>query len=454
MNNKEKSQHDKPFWKRPVLIVTILVLLVLVAGTFFAISYAESKIEERVKTELNKEFAPDSEWEIGEVEVSLIPLGVRLTNIQLIHNIPFQDQQFEKTSDALRNFTAESIEVSGLSLGMIFSDDEYKAGKIEIRSPVIEILYRQEKEIETGGAGDMDQEFELDEFELINATINVFKYRADDEPSSEIAGLNISMMDITYSESVNSLSELASYYTLSLESITHKMQDENYQLELGRVEFSSANNELQIESTKLRPLLSLQELSAKLGEQVDHMDVGSGPIKVHNLDLNKLSVDNTLAAGFVEIDSLKLYIARDKNFPQKERTESKLLNVAFKNLDFTVDIDSVRWTNGVVSYEETKEGLEQSGRVYFEEVDLKIRNLQNSDMEKPITIEAQTLFMNESMLNVDFMFTLEDNGRHTVEGELAPIDLEVINEVVEPLAFIRISDGRVNRLTFEFEATD
>lgn len=454
MNNKNKSHHEKPFWKRPVPVTIFVIVILLVAGSFYLMSYAESMIEDRVVTELNKEFSPDSEWEIGEVDVQLFPLGVSLYDIRLNHTTPFQDQQFEKVSDALRDFTAESIKVSGLSLKMLFSNDEYKAGRIEINSPTIGVLYRQEKEIDTGGTGEMDQEFELDEFDLINATIEVYKYRADNEPSSEIAGLNISLADISYSESVKSLNELVSYYALSLESITHKMQDDNYQLELGRLEFSSSNNVLEIQHTKLRPLLSLQELSAKLGEQTDHMDVVSGPIKVHKLDSDKWADINTLAAGLIEIDGLKLYISRDKNFPKKERTEKELLNVAFRNLDFDMDVDSVHWTNGVVSYEETEEGLEQSGRVYFEEIDLKISGLQNRDVNNPISIDAQTLFMNEAMLNVKFLFTLEENGRHTIEGDLAPIELDVINEVIVPLAFVRIDDGRVDQLTFEFEATD
>lgn len=455
MNNKTKSHHEKPFWKRPIPVtVIVLILIALIAGSLYLISYGESKIEERVLTELNKEFSPDSEWKIGEVDVQLIPPGVTLHDIRLNHTTPFKEQQLEKPTDALRDFSAESIEVSGLSLSMLFSEDEYELGKIHINSPRIGVLYRQEKDIETEGQGEINQEFELDEFELINASVEVYEYRADDEPSSEIEGLNISLADITYSESAKSLNDLVSYYALSLESITHKMQDDNYQLELEKIELDSSSRSLEIRNSKLKPLLSLQELSEKLGEQVDMFDIVSGPIKVHELEPNDWADINTLTAGLLEIEGLRLYISRDKNFPKKERSEKKLINNAFRDLDFDVDIDSVTWVNGLVSYEETEEGQEQSGRVHFNEIDLTVRDLQNREPEKPIIVDAQTLFMDESSLNVNFSFTLEDNGRHTVEGELAPIDLEVINSVTEPLAFIRISDGKVDRLTFEFEATD
>ncbi|MEX0660226.1 MAG: hypothetical protein WEA58_05415 [Balneolaceae bacterium] len=451
----KNSDKKKPFWKRPIPItVTVLLLIALVMGLFYLVSYGESKIEERVISELNNQFSPDSEWEIGEIDVRLFPMGVMLQDIELNHTTPFQDQRFEKTTDALRNFSAESIEISGIKLGMLFSEDKYEIGTIHINSPQIDVLYRQGKEIETEGSDRGDQEFELGEFEIRNATINVYKYRADDEPSSEIEGLNLAVMDITYSETAETLDELVSYYAINLESITHKMQDDNYQLEFGNIEFDSSNNDLEISTTKLRPLLSLQELSSKMGERLDHFDVVSGPIKIHDLEPNQWTVNNILKAGFVEIDGLRLYISKDKNFPQGERSQKKLLNVAFHDLDFAVDMDSVSWTNGLVSYEETEEDQERSGRVFFDEIDLQIVDLQNRDTDSPITINAETMFMEESMLNVDFSFSLDDNGRQTIQGELAPIDLEIINPVIEPLAFIRISDGRAERLTFEFEASD
>ncbi len=454
MNNKSESP-QKPFYKRPVPIIAIVLFIALIAGTLYLIDNAESMIEDRILTELNKEFSPDSEWEIDRVDLRLFPLGLTLHDIRLIHNTPFQEQQFEKPTDALRDFWAESIEISGVNLRMLLSDDdEYKLSKIHINSPEIGVLFRPGVEIETDDSEGRDEEFNLDEFEIRNAMINVYEYRADENPTTEVKGLNLAFMDITYSETVNSIDDLVGYYALQLESFSHKLQDDSYSLELENIEFDNANNDLKIRSGKLRPLLTLQELSEKVGEEVDHFDVVSGPITIFDIDPEKFRGQNTLKAGSVEIDGLRMYISRDKNFPEKERTESTLPNVAFRNLEYAVEIDSVIWKNGLISYEEIEEGQEEGGRVFFKDIDIKIMELQNRNLDQPINVDASTKFMDESMLNVDFMFTLDEDGRHTVKGELASIDLTTINQVLEPLAFIRISDGKAHGLTFEFEAND
>ena len=452
------TEQSPPFWQRHrkgIIIISVL-FLVFAAGGFFLYNSAEKMLEDRFLQAIDEPLGPDREWVYDDIDVGIFPPRLTIYGLKIRNLVPFEDQRLEREADAVRDFRAEQIEVKSVGFGDLIRSAELHIGSVMVHSPEIAVLFRPTTDIDFQNGGDQVLEkITVSELEIINGNIDVFAYRADQESVADIKGMNLFIDDFTYQDSNRLLRDWAPYFSVQLESLSAKFPDETYQVKIGQTSYDSNDQKLRINNGKLMPLLSPQELPEKIGEEVDHFDIESGAIEIHGVDADSWIESRLLHADYATLDSLQLRISRDKNYPDKERTKRPLPAVMLKNFPYSVALDSIRWTNGLISYRQWKEGQDQYGEVTFNEIDLAMKNIQNRDESEPVTAVAKTKLMDKSDFEVDFSFMMDDSGKHDISGRLSSMDLTAFNSVFSPLAFMKIQDDAVlDYLEFDFRAND
>ena len=454
----QHTEQSPPFWQRhrKGIIISSVLLLVFLAGGVFLYNSAEKMIEDRFLKAINEPLGPDREWVYEDIDIRFFPPGIHIRGLEINNLVPFEDQRLNSEVDAIRYFRAEEIEVKSVGIGNLIRSSELNIGSVFVHSPEIGVLFRPGADIDfqNGEEQNLDK-ITISEIEILNGSVDVYAYRADENSSADIKEMNLYVQDFMHQESNQLIREWAPYFSVQLQSLSVRVADDNYRAELGKTEYNSEDKTLIIHEGKLRPLLTPQELAEKVDEEIDQFDIESGPVEIHGLDGDRWIESRLLHADYATIDGLELRISRDKNFPDKERTERTLTPVQLKELPYSVALDSLRWTNGLISYREWEEGQDEYGEVTFNEIDILMRDLQNRDESEPVLVTAQTKLMEEGNLEVDFTFTMDDLGTHEVSGQLNSMDLTALNKVFTPLAFMKVQDdAMLDYMTFEFRADD
>lgn len=454
----QHTEQSPPFWQRHKkgVIISLILLIIVVAGGIFLYNSAEKMVEDRFVTAINEPLGPDREWVYEDIDIKFFPPGINIRGLEISNLVPFEDQRLNSEADAIRYFRAEEIEVKSVGIGSLIRSSELNIGSVFVDSPEIGVLFRPNADIDfqNGEEQDLDK-ITVSEIEIINGNVDVYAYRADENSSANIKGMDLFVQDFVHRESNRLIREWAPYFSAQLQSLSVQIADEAYRAELGATEYNSRDKTLKIGAGKLRPLLTPQELAEKVGEEIDHFDIEYGSMEIHGLDGDRWIESRLLHADYANIDGLELRISRDKNFPDKVRTEDPLPAVKLKELPYSVALDSLRWTNGLISYREWEEEQDEYGEVTFNEIDLIVWDIQNRDENESITVTAQTKLMDEGDLEVNFSFIMDDSGTHEVSGQLSSMDLTELNKVFSPLAFMEVQDGGVlDYMTFDFRADD
>jgi hypothetical protein len=126
---------------------------------------------------------------------------------------------------------------------------------------------------------------------------------------------------------------------------------------------------------------------------------------------------------------------------------------------FPVSIKKVIIKNGYVAYKEKGAVSEQTGTVFFSNINGTIMNVTNiKDViikNNMLLLNAKALFMGVCNLQTTWKLPLNTaNGAFTVTGTGGGFNAEALNAITEPLGMVSIKKGQVNNITFDISGTD
>src|SRR5690606_9981212 len=109
--------------------------------------------------------------------------------------------------------------------------------------------------------------------------------------------------------------------------------------------------------------------------------------------------------------------------------------------------------------EERVAGASESGHINFINLSAAFYNITNDSLRlaegAAIKGNAQAFLMGAGRINAYFNLPIADGSNtHNIEGSLSPMDLEALNPMIQPVAFIEIESGKANNLTFEAQVNE
>lgn len=421
-----------------VLIVVILVLINFVA---------EPYLSDTLKSEFEALSDGDATLNIADLNIGVFPPSVTISGISVSRG-PDATNRLE--GHPVLNSTIESASLSGISLWDFAFQNELEINKVIISGADIHVSRGLTERFErTQEPANRSRNVLISSFRI--DALSLTMHREDlSEVQSRVSGVNITVNELNLSSGELPAEERLESIIADIDSISHTTDNAFYTAEAYRLSFNSETGLIAVDGFNLNPLLSARAMPAEIGHETDHLDIQTGRIELSDFETEAWLHDQRITAGNLTILEPRVMISRDKNPPDKPEKTRPLLNSVFANLPTLVSIDTLDIQNGYISYREWQEAQDSSGTVFFDSVDVEMTNLQNLNQNENIYAKATTQFMNQAELNVQFEFTLFDNGAQTITGEMGGFNLTALNPVLAPLAFVRIERGELQSLEFDF----
>jgi len=110
-----------------------------------------------------------------------------------------------------------------------------------------------------------------------------------------------------------------------------------------------------------------------------------------------------------------------------------------------------------VTYEEFPEKGYHPGYITFEKLNATLDHLTNRDHYpdyKQATLKASTYVMGKGLLNAEFSLPYGKSQIYNAKGGLDNFSLYRLNPMLENVAFMSVTSGKLNHLAFNFDYTD
>lgn len=453
MPNQTKQEKGSIFREKKWVIPLIAVLCLGIVA-FIAVNRISSVAEQQLLGFANQQLAPNAQVEIDNLTLGLLPMRIELEGIRLVHAAPFEDQVPLKPVDTIRQFEVKKAELRGLSLFKFITGNGWNFGSLSVDGLQLAIVPTSDDRLTDSAPIHDSPGITISEVKINNAMLSTYPERDSPEVNYLAEGINLNIFNVDVQEPNKPLYSYFEDFSFEVLSLYHKSDDDLYSFLGQNIRVDSIEKTVEIEYFQALPLLNALEISAETGFALDVYNIVGGPYRIENFEISTWLESGDIIAGYATFEGLEIIINREKSYPRRPRENRMLINQKFKELPFTVHVDSVLWSDGVVSYSEQFSDLNRKGTLTFSDLNLNIKSLQNRSETEVIPVSATTKFMDKADLSIDFEFYASARANHTVNATLGYMDLKDVNSVLEPLVYMRAADGALSSLVVTFTADD
>lgn len=239
----------------------------------------------------------------------------------------------------------------------------------------------------------------------------------------------------------------------SIQNFTYPLPGDLYILNFDSLTFDTKPETLVLQNLQLTTLPSKDEIGSITGEETEWFDISLNQLELYGIDIGAMLKDSAIIFRKAVLAKLDAHIFRDKRPPFPEKPDTRLPMEMLENLPVHFHSDSVLITGSNVVYEELGEESTETGWVSFNNLYATVYNLStlSDSVNGPTAMSAQAMVMNQALLQAEFIFPNDKHSsQYKASGNLAPISFAAFNSITKPAAFIRINDGMLNRLDFDF----
>lgn len=425
---------------RLTLIILLSVTVVLVVSVGILSYYAQDKAESILKS---------LEVKTSSIQVNLFTRSITISDLEWTYST-------DSLLEAPHHFQAKDIQVKGVSLYQLLRHKKLHINDLFVDDGVIFYNNKLQRDVQKSPKKESKlNSISIGVVRLKNITTNI---SYDTLP--EYAGvISLTFHDLALTD-INKASDLSRYQLNSIEGnitgIRLHEKESMYNTSIARLYINSDKHQVTIDSVYLIPIYSKHDFSRKLGKQVDRFSASFPKISITGLIFNKLR-DSLFTASVVHIASAELHVYRDKRLPFIKKEDTPLPMALIRSLSFGAAIDTVRITNAKITYEEFPEKGFETGHVTFERLNATLDHISNRgdySNYKQSTLIVSAKIMEEGVINAEFSLPYGEPQIYNAKGNIKNLELNRLNPILENLAFISITSGMLNQLTFSFDYND
>ncbi len=423
-------------------IVIIVAVILVIAGTVI--------IERYIEKELRNLEVGDYKIQVRQSQASILKREIEVNDV-VVEN---------KTGGVTLKIPA--VKVSGISILPMLFRDQLIVNRIIVEEPDVIILQQEtDGDDESREAVPAEQETEIDFLMVKKLEIGSADFLIQNETDQKMdtvfsiqAGVDI------WNFRINSDSERLTYNNHSAERFQMKLQQglfnipgDLYRLELGSVELDSDQAVMELKNLALKSLHPKFEIWKQTGAQTDWIDIVIPSIRFHGIDIQASISDTAVIFRKALLEEMNANVFRNKKPPFPEKPDTKLPMELIESLPIGIHADSILVQNSNVTYEELAEESSETGVVTFNQLYASIYNLSNMDslITGQTGMAARARLMNNGLIEADFIFPNSQVPQpYRVTGKLTPTNIAEFNPILVPSAFVRVDEGQIKRLEFDF----
>ncbi len=439
----------------------LLIFLAIVQVVVYL--YADVALSARLKRTVKERSNGLYTLEIDDLRLNIFTSSLSARNIRLVPDTTISDTS--KQNHYVFDVSIREAAINHVNLSALYLADRLNIGSIQLAKPNIVVIRRSEdvkkqrnnsrslhaiispfiKSLNIGSISVSDGSFHMPDHANDSTDITSIG-----RISFQVDRIQIGENDTSLTRKIPAIKSLM----VTLDSLYYRFPSNFYALNIGKIQFQSTMGSLDIDSLSVMPRYSKYRFAYVVGKQTDRIKFSVNKIHCNDFDFLELARLQNIRMRSVEIDSPKVVVFRDKRVPQSPRKYyPKLPRQILRTLDPIVTIDSAIIHDGFISYSELAEKAEIAGTVNFEKIEASIENITNDtsriNINPSMTMHANTMLSGITPLTADFHFALDDtSGTYTYEGNLDSMDLRKINPTLSHLAFIKVTSGMEDSLSF------
>lgn len=404
------------------VIIGFVLLLLVVAGPILS-SYLKKYIEQK------------SNIQVEIIQVNILFGTVKFENIKLSETILNET----KISGVIK-----SVHINHLGLIKYLFHKDISIGNIAVSEAILSVELMPG---DTSENSDMEKEFPavtIDEFEILNSHFNASTYKKD---SLKLTIDHLSIDKLQYLSSNILLDAVA----FSLGEAYYQTTNGQYHIGWSKAFCTAGENTILFDSLSAIPVFEAQKFFDKEVYQTDRFSLFILEVELLT-STGDFNSANYAFKGSAILKNGHLQVTRDKNIKRKENDVKPTLQEVLKSSPLFIELDSLVIESFKISYGEIAENEKLYGIVSFDSLDAVISNLKSGKISNGnLTIDAQALFMNEGNLKAHFEFPYDKNY-FDCNGSLNNLEFIRLNQVSVPLSKVNFSNGKINKLMFNFRA--
>lgn len=226
-------------------------------------------------------------------------------------------------------------------------------------------------------------------------------------------------------------------------------------LEAEKIRLGMTQRSVSLRNVRLIPQHGKAEYAWKVARHTDWTQVIVGSVDVQGVDFDRLWRETLLQVDSIRVEKLDVASYKNRRIVRQERFKP-MVHEMIQDVPFGLLIRKLEVVQAHAVYEELSASGAEPGRISFDHVNGVFRDVTNcpGDEGDYFTLIASGKVMDLAQLRVVLRFPAHaSNDRFEVEGTMGPLDLRLLNGVLEPLSEAAIRSGQLDGLAFDITGT-
>ncbi len=414
---------------------------------------------------------------IGKLEPNISELSLDITNATLTPDSAVLAKLVEnhKAPDDVLKVSIKFLHIDGIGLHDLLSKNQVELKSLHFTNPVVDI-YHSKKQNNKEKEGKKDS---VNLYQLLEKSIKKIKIgaviidngtfvnhnRNNKNTITHIDKIGVTVKDVLMDSSTQYDRKrflFAKSVDISLKDYLLRTADSLYFFKASSIEFSAVNHSLTAFNADLVPRGNRAQFEKKLTHRKDMFTIKTRKVILNGINLYDFINKEKLIVNEAIIENCDFSDYFDTSIPSSTSapTLDDYPHQQLMRATLPVYIKKINVKHLNIKYEELNHSIQQSGSIYFNDVNGQAFNITNMPEQirknNKIKFSATALFMNKADLQAVFSLDLKNykTGHFTVDATLGKLDDTVLNPVCEPLAYVSMKKGTINKVVSHVDGTN
>lgn len=288
----------------------------------------------------------------------------------------------------------------------------------------------------------------------VNASIKAIQFSDVDIGTDNLrswintGSLNNLVVDSDHAKDVWSMVE-DNYPTATIHNMKGSIETKGNLFRFDRLDYDPKAMSGTVRQFEFRPLRDKYQFLEDRYYQTNYMDTRIESIAFNRFNLKRFLKDTVIHLANIQVESPTLEISRDKTKPFFATAVKPLPTNAIQKLKVGFKIDTLKVSDGRISYTEKSRITGREGTINFSQLDALVRNVKNIDLQPDdsLRIRASTLFMDSARVNLRVRESYRDTlGGFLLTTQVSPFNTTILNKALVPMASVDFKSGQVDTL--------
>jgi hypothetical protein len=461
-----------------IITIVFVVLVVLIAGVYLYLrKYVQSPdlskdLNERLVQLVKEKSNGLYKLSIGNIQINVDKQSALLQTIKLVADSTVLNTFIVngQSPKALFNLSLENVLIKNVDILSFLNNKSATLNVITVAGGelIIHRLKDSKKDDENtkSSTGMKDQkknvvkriknsvsEVRIDSLMLDNINLSYYNLRNQKKQVKKVhLDLYSILIDSTSAMDSNRIF-FARSMRVSIDSLSMPMAENKYKVSADKLIVSIGNRSITtIKGISLspNPKTSLESAASKTSVQKDIFKLHSRDISIDDFDYSAFLEDSLVLAKAVVIDNPELEVFNDKSNPPATKSKvGQYPHQLLKKISYSTNIPQIIIKNGSITYFEKNEKGDGIGKINFTKVNGNVGPIRTGKFSSgSVKATFTALFMGKSGIDVKFNFPVSNNGSFSVDARFDPFNVTQLNTAALPLGNTKLTEGRVNRLSF------